>query len=209
MDIAQEFYKNDNDVKVGIEDSLLFFIDYYGEFMKKWRVMSEQHKNGRSRREEAHNELQLLRTEIEHLKATQHEFTDVERVELEEKTTYWVEVREAPVVIYWEGIPMKEERIEAILIKYQPFFKMLESADEKARSKFSKGAKFCTKMATWPVRKMFQYMLEQYEEGEIKDLLSSGSEIANDLPNVIEKKILKTMEVDLDYHIPPHLQDDY
>jgi len=206
MNVAYEFFKKDEPSTGNFEDTLIFFVDHYDDFLTMWRVMQVQHQATKEKKKQAHQELSDLRDKIEELKASKHKFTEQEKIEFEERKEYFTNLREENDIIYYEGNPMDFNQVTNILLKYQKFFELIEQLDRKGRTKLATGFRVGSNIGLWPVRKMLTLTIN-CERGEIKKFLKSTKKYVDNIPLSFEKKILSKMEIDITQHKPKEKEE--
>lgn len=204
MSIAYEFFKDESAFTKGMEDSIIFFIENYGEFLHFYRVMVVQHQMTKEKKEHAHKKLQALRRKVEKLKKQKRELNDAEKLDIEEKTAYFTALREEDDMIYYNGEPMEYNDVTTIILRYQKLFKRIESIDRISRTKSAPILKKAADIVMWPLSKMLDLTIDQTVDDRVLTTLKDVDELVKDFPSLIERSIMNSMDIDVNKHLPPN-----
>jgi hypothetical protein len=207
-DIAHRFFK-DQTSQVGdgsIEDSLLFFIENYNDFLMMYRVMDKQVKKTKEKQELAHKQLQELRDRLAKMKKKKQSLTEAQKIEIDARKEYLTKIREEKDVVYYNGEPIPPDKVTKILIKYRPLFVLFERADKNFRNVIAVNGQKLLSFALKPFIKMIKSHISCIKDSEIKEAFKDMASLVGDIPNDFEETIRSKIEIDLDMHIPRQKQ---
>ena len=207
MTIASEFLKGEEPVIGDVEDNILFIIDNYGFLLELYRVMQAQEEETKKKKEEAHSELEALRDREEQITKSGKKLNKQERMELEERKKYLMDLREEDDDIYFHGEKLAYTQYTRLILKHQKIFKMIDELDRAGRSKFAVIAQITSTLFLWPTSKMLSITIEQTKNKKVLDLLESSKIVLDGAPQTIKEKIMANMEVDLKKHKPKKKKD--
>jgi hypothetical protein len=147
MGFAHEFFKDQHRLNMSFEDKLIFIINNYNTCMDYYRVVQKQVIENERTKVQAHRDLNDLRNHLEHLKQTQYQFTETEKISFKEKEKYLEELREKSFPIYYKKEELTENEITMILKEFPLMFRIIDHFDIKIRPSIGKFSKwFYSKM---------------------------------------------------------------
>lgn len=203
-DIAYRFFKEDK-VPVGdgsVEDSILFFIDNYNEFLIMYRVMQAQLAETKKKQEMAHQQLQELRDRLDTMAKKKQELTEAQKIEYDARKEYLIKIREESDVVYYKGEPMETDKVANLLLKYEGMFTILERIDRNCRIGIASKGKKALSFILKPLQSCMKSFIKDTKDGEMKQGLKDIEDIVKNLPTDLEETIMSKVDVNLELHIP-------
>lgn len=207
MSIVYEFFKEDVSTQ-SLEDHVLFFIDYYEDFLEFYRIITIQHQRTKAKKERAHVKLSELRESVQLAKKKKKKFTEAEKLSIQERTELLEAIREEDDIIYYQGKPMDLNEVTQRLIKYQKIFKCVEEIDTGCRIKASSVFKRVCQIVMWPLSKMLTLTIDHTLNETVLDALSEVETLLDTIPTRVEKRILRPIDVDINSHLPTEKQNE-
>ena len=209
MSVAYEFLYGAENLEFRDKETMInFIIDHYFELMKVYRVMKTQNLATRSKKHEAHNDLQNLREREQHFDAATMSETD--KIALEETKEHLSKLREEDDIHYYNGEVLEINQLSMLILNHPKLMAMLEKIDAISRVKLSKVSRVVIEKALFPARKITRAAINQTEPEQKKTmgLLKGVRSLLASIPDIIGDAILSTLEIDLDDHRPDDRRND-
>ena len=203
-DIAYRFFKEDK-VNIGdgsVEDSILFFIDNYNDFLIMYRVMKAQLAETKKKQELAHQKLQEIRDRLDKMAKKKQELTEAQKIEIDARKEYLTRIREESDVVYYKGEPMETDKVALLLIKYEGLFNLLERIDRNCRVGIATKGKKALTFILKPLQSCMKSFIKGTKNGEMKEAMKDVESMVKDLPNDLEEVIMSKVDINLELHIP-------
>lgn len=198
MSIAHEFFKDEKPAIGGIEDQILFFIDNYAYMIKVFRIITLQLEVSQQKVQNAHAQLKRLRAIKDGWTQQTRKISDQEKLEMEEKMSYYTKMREEPDVIYWYGEPMTIDEATAIITKWKRWLKVIEPLDAGIRKQIAASLKKGIRIILTPLRIVAKFATKRSKN----QALDAAHSIIEEFPDDVFRKVMESVNININEHIP-------
>jgi len=199
MSIGHEFFKEEK-FSGNLMENLNFMIDHYYEAIEIYRVMKMQTEINNKKKADAHEALQELREREETIRKSRTKISEVEKLELAEKTELFKKQREDEVNLYYRGNKLYYDQLTHSIIRCEKVLRHVDNVDHWGRNVFGSICKVGSSASLWPLKKMCNITSKQTDSEKSKKLLNKTEQILENLPEAIKNRI--TREINLKDHLP-------
>lgn len=177
----QSFSYGDTEEKIG------FIFDHYYEAMAIYRCIAKHQTMIDEKRNEAHEQLQMMRGKEERGETAQDPDFDPE--EWQAKKDKLAYLREKDYDIMYRGAPLPYDKLTHLIMRNMWLFKRMEKIDRVVRNQVGRASKIGVKTILWPMKKMMLITARNTESLQAESFLRKTVIKVEAVPDMIEEKI--------------------